>query len=92
MSVIWDGTDTEALHLLCPPKKLRPASGRAESTSARAELRALRPGVAKSFTEWLERTLDACPDAPFNYWQMPNFTDLGPAIPDDPNYEPTRKH
>jgi hypothetical protein len=46
------------------------------------------PIVANSFTEWIERTLDAGEDATCFYWQMPGFTDLGPAIPGDPNYTP----
>lgn len=46
------------------------------------------PIVANSFTEWIERTLDAGPDAPCPYWQMPDFIDLGPAIPGDPFYRP----
>ena len=44
------------------------------------------PIVANSFTEWLERTLDYGPEADCFYWEDPEFVDLGPAIPGDPNY------
>ena len=49
------------------------------------------PVVAHSFTEWLERTLDAGPDATCHYWEMPDFKDMGPAIPNDPNYVPRNR-
>ncbi len=44
------------------------------------------PVIAYSFTEWLERTVASGPDA--RYWERPEFVDLGPAIPDHPNYRP----
>ena len=46
------------------------------------------PIVANSFTEWLERTLSHGPDADCFYWELPDFMDLGPAIPNDPRYRP----
>jgi hypothetical protein len=58
------------------------------------------PVVAHSFTEWLERTLDAgpgiaCYDAgpgkACYYWASPDFVDMGPAIPGDPHYKPRNK-
>ncbi|OAI56707.1 hypothetical protein AYO49_03705 [Verrucomicrobiaceae bacterium SCGC AG-212-N21] len=44
------------------------------------------PVVAKSFTDWLSRTLDAGPDSEF-YWECAGFEDLGPAMEGDPCYE-----
>ena len=46
------------------------------------------PVVAHSFTEWLERTLDAGPGISCRYWEKPDFVDMGPAIPSDPRYKP----
>lgn len=45
--------------------------------------------VAKSFFEWLERTLDHGPHAERPYWREPGFKDYGSLIPDDPYYKPT---
>ena len=44
--------------------------------------------VAKSFFEWLGRTLDHGPDAQRPYWREEGFKDYGPLIPDDPYYKP----
>ncbi len=44
------------------------------------------PIVAKSFEEWLERTVAAGPNAQAPYWELPGFVDIGPAIPGDPQY------
>ena len=49
------------------------------------------PIVANSFTDWLERTLDHGPDVDCFYWELPEFVDLGPAIPNDPSYRPIGK-
>ena len=46
--------------------------------------------IAQSFTEWLERTIAAGPDAPRPYWWEQGFKDYGPVIPNDPSYEPVR--
>jgi len=46
------------------------------------------PIVANSFTEWVARTLDLGPDSRERYWELPDFIDLGPAIPGDPYYRP----
>lgn len=40
--------------------------------------------IAKSFFEWLERTLDHGPDAELPYWREKSFKDYAPLIPDDP--------
>ncbi len=47
------------------------------------------PVIAKSFAEWLERSLASSPDA--RYWEREDFVDLGPAIPNDPNYHPPNR-
>lgn len=44
--------------------------------------------IAKSFFEWLERTLDHGPHAERPYWRETGFKDYGPLIPDDPYYKP----
>lgn len=44
--------------------------------------------IAKSFFEWLERTLDHGPYAQRPYWREESFKDYGPLIPDDPYYKP----
>ena len=46
------------------------------------------PVIAHSFTEWLERTLDAGPDIEGGYWEQPGFVDYGPALEGDPYYTP----
>lgn len=43
--------------------------------------------IAKSFFEWLERTLDHGPHAERPYWREAGFKDYGPLIPDDPYYK-----
>jgi hypothetical protein len=43
--------------------------------------------IANTFTEWIERTLAAGPDGEI-YWFKSDFIDLGPAVPNDPYYEP----
>lgn len=48
------------------------------------------PAVAHSFTEWLERTLASGPYV--RYWNRGDFRDLGPAIPNDPGYQPPNQH
>lgn len=46
------------------------------------------PKIANSFSEWLEKTLESGPDVSSCYWGMPDFKDMGPAIPGDPYYRP----
>jgi hypothetical protein len=46
------------------------------------------PVVAHSFSEWLERTLDAGPLIDCGYWEEPGFVDYGSALIGDPCYEP----
>ena len=45
------------------------------------------PVIAKSFSEWLERTLDAGPLITNGYWEEPGFDDYGSALEGDPCYE-----
>jgi hypothetical protein len=45
------------------------------------------PVVAHSFSEWLERTLDAGPSIDCGYWEEPGFTDYGSALDGDPCYD-----
>lgn len=45
------------------------------------------PVVAHSFTEWLERTLEAGPKIDAGYWEEQGFKDYGPAMDGDPTYE-----
>jgi hypothetical protein len=45
------------------------------------------PVIAKSFSEWLERTLDAGPLITNGYWEEPGFDDYGSALDGDPCYE-----
>jgi hypothetical protein len=45
--------------------------------------------IARSFFEWLERTLDHGAEAQLPYWRVKGFKDYGPLIPDDPYYQPT---
>ena len=49
------------------------------------------PIIAHSFEEWLARTLAVGPESQCPYWEMPGFNDLGPAIPNDPYYQPIGK-
>lgn len=46
------------------------------------------PVVAHSFSEWLERTLDAGPSIKNGYWEGADFSDYGSALDGDPCYEP----
>lgn len=45
------------------------------------------PVVARSFSEWLERTLDAGPLIDCGYWEEPGFLDYGSALDGDPCYD-----
>lgn len=46
------------------------------------------PLVAKSFLEWLSKTIDYLPNSDRFYWEVPDFIDLGSAIPNDKSYRP----
>lgn len=50
------------------------------------------PVIAHSFSEWLERTLDAGPAIDCGYWEEPGFDDYGSALVDDPCYEARPRH
>lgn len=44
--------------------------------------------IAHSFSEWLERTLDAGPAIDCGYWEESGFEDYGSALDGDPCYDP----